>query len=241
MKKFKKIGFSKFLAVLFLIVVVILSLIYLGLSLFYLLPFGISFLKGTYITSNDLMPNYSTVFESIFTLINILTSLLVSFLLYKLTQQQSIDSYNKEIVGPATATYFKLKFCIIWALCKKMNAEKDNLINSENENIKNIFLNLKKPKINDIPDYLFKIIGVIEDKKIRNVLYVLTEDILNEKLEVLCFFGDSLVNDELELIEKDALIWEEISKNIIDDNFDNFGSEYRKLFENLYELTKMKN
>lgn len=245
MGKFKKIGFSKFLAVLFLIVVVILSLIYLGVSLFYLLPFGISFLRGTYITSNDLMPNYSTVFESIFTLINILTSLLVSFLLYKLTQKQSIDSYNKEIVGPATTLYFKIKFCVFWALCENIKSKKDSLINIENENIKNLFLNLEKPGINDIQECLFKVIGVIEDTEIRHMLFVLTEDIstkfiLSKNYNVFYFLKNNLVDDKFQLIEKDALVWEKVSREIIDDNFESFNPKWRKLFETLYKLTQIK-
>ncbi|MDV5105810.1 hypothetical protein R2R32_04680 [Clostridium perfringens] len=52
------------------------------------------------------MPNYSTVFESVFTLVGILTSLTVSLLLYRLTKKQIIDSYNREVRGPSIVCIF---------------------------------------------------------------------------------------------------------------------------------------
>ncbi|MDZ5044257.1 hypothetical protein GNF45_15665, partial [Clostridium perfringens] len=95
----KKIKFFKGLILAFLILISILSIIYLIISLSLLLPMGFQFLNNKYTAVSDLMPNYSTVFESVFTLVGILTSLTVSLLLYRLTKKQIIDSYNREVRG----------------------------------------------------------------------------------------------------------------------------------------------
>ncbi|WP_221372901.1 hypothetical protein [Clostridium perfringens] len=84
----KKIKFFKGLILAFLILIFILSIIYLIISLSLLLPMGFQFLNNKYIAVSDLMPNYSTVFESVFTLVGILTSLTVSLLLYRLTKNK---------------------------------------------------------------------------------------------------------------------------------------------------------
>ncbi|MGU8548613.1 hypothetical protein [Clostridium perfringens] len=244
MEKFKKIGLLKFLAVLFLIVVVILSLIYLGVSLFYLLPFGISFFRGTYITSNDLMPNYSTVFESIFTLINILTSLLVSFLLYKLTQKQSIDSYNKEIAGPSNLVYFKIKYYLIHCLIEELRNNSENII-SESFSTKNgikqsnsvIYRNLPQVNIDNLEDNIYKILGEIKDDKSVNKLLIVSEDIRRNAL--LSMLKPGLIDlSNHTVIETRGGEWGKIIYGLYYDDLDCLTNDHKKMMKDILELSK---
>lgn len=244
MKNLKKIGFSKFASVSILIVVVILSLIYLGISLFCLLPFGIRFLKGTYITSNDLMPNYSTVFESIFTLINILTSLLVSFLLYKLTQKQSIDSYNKEIVSPANLVYFKIKHYLIHCLIEELQNNRGRIISGEfsTENgIKQsdsvIYINFPQVNIDNLEENIYKILGEIKDYTSVKKILILAEDI--RRNAILGMLRPGLINSSNHtVIETSGAEWGKIIYGLYCDNLDCLNNAHKKMMNDILELSK---
>ena len=237
----KKIKFFKGLILAFLILISILSIIYLIISLSLLLPMGFQFLNNKYTAVSDLMPNYSTVFESVFTLVGILTSLTVSLLLYRLTKKQIIDSYNREVRGPSIAVYFKIKFYILNMLIEKMIKEKKFLKNKDFKDLKFIFNELPKVDTDDIDKYLFLVIGELKDRGVKNLIFGLIEDIKTNKNVLPYLLKENLIDKNNNLIEIDALVWENVVKSIYFDNYDSFTPLYKNMIENVYELSQRKN
>ncbi|EPB8144861.1 hypothetical protein ACRTAD_000926 [Clostridium perfringens] len=237
----------KKLILLFLISIAILSIIYLIIALANLVPMGIQFLTGKYRVTSDIMPNYSTVFESVFTLVGTLTSLIVSLLLYRLTEKQndlaekqSIDSYNREVMVPAIAVYFKIKFYILNMLIKRMIEEKEGLKNNDSKDLKFIFYELPKVDIKDIDKYLFLVMGEVNDRQIKNLIFGITEDIKANKNVLTYVLKEDLIDEYNNLIENNALVWENVVKSIYFDNYDSFTPLYKRMIENLYELSQKK-
>ncbi|EDT22473.1 hypothetical protein [Clostridium perfringens] len=246
MKIFLK-KFFKFIILLFLIFIAILSTIYLIIALKNLVPMGIQFLNNKYIATSDIMPNYSTVFESVFTLLGTLTSLIVSLLLYRLTEKQndlaekqSIDSYNREVMVPTIALYFKIKFYILNMLIKRMIEEKEGLKNNDSKDLKFIFNELPKIDTKDIDKYLFLVMGEVNDRQIKNLIFGITEDIKASKNVLGYILKEDLMNDENNLVEDNALVWENVVKEIYFDNYNSFTPLYKRMIENLYELSQKK-
>ncbi|AIY82407.1 hypothetical protein U729_2600 [Clostridium baratii str. Sullivan] len=243
MDKIKEKGSLKNLTVLILIGIILLSVIYLIIAFINLLPIGIQFLKGEYSVTTDIMPNYSTVFESIFTLVSILTSLLVSFLLYKLTKQQVKTEYNKEIVGPANLVYFKIKHHLIHCLVEILNNNSDRINTEEvtqtrtqNEIEFIIYSNFHQINTHNLEDNIYKILGEIEDEESVRKLLLINEEILRSNSTIRMLRPGLIVNNVVR--ETSGEFWANIIVSLYNNNFEYLNDNYKKMMNNILELSK---
>ncbi|EOU1903131.1 hypothetical protein GZ979_001377 [Clostridium perfringens] len=254
MNKIKEKGILKNLTVSILIGIILLSVIYLIIAFVNLIPIGMQFLKGEYSVTTDIMPNYSTVFESIFTLVSILTSLLVSFLLYKLTKQQVTTEYNKEIVGPANLVYFKIKHYLIYYLIEnlnnnyyRINTEEATQTRTRYEIESIIYRNFPEINTDNLEENIYKILGEIENEESVRKLLIINEDILGCNLRInedivrhnpiINMLRPGLMVNGI-AIETSGEVWANIIISLYNNNFDYLNDKHRNMMYDLLSLSK---
>ncbi len=254
LNKIKEKGILKNLTVSILIGIILLSVIYLIIAFVNLIPIGMQFLKGEYSVTTDIMPNYSTVFESIFTLVSILTSLLVSFLLYKLTKQQVTTEYNKEIVGPANLVYFKIKHYLIYYLIEnlnnnyyRINTEEATQTRTRYEIESIIYRNFPEINTDNLEENIYKILGEIENEESVRKLLIINEDILGCNLRInedivrhnpiISMLRPGLMVNGI-AIETSGEVWANIIISLYNNNFDYLNDKHRNMMYDLLSLSK---
>ena len=126
-------------------------------------------------------------------------------------------------------------------LIEKMIKEKKFLKNKDFKDLKFIFNELPKVDTEDIDKYLFLVIGELKDRGVKNLIFGLIEDIKTNKNVLPYLLKENLIDKNNNLIEIDALVWENVVKSIYFDNYDSFTPLYKNMIENVYELSQRKN
>ena len=88
---------------------------------------------------------------------------------------------------------------------------------------------------------LFNKVGELKDRGVKNLIFGLIEDIKTNKNVLPYLLKENLIDKNNNLIEIDALVWENVVKSIYFDNYDSFTPLYKNMIENVYELSQRKN
>lgn len=241
----KKIN-SDFILKGLVIIILCLSITYLVISLMNLIPFGIYFLQGQYYVDNAFFPNYSNVFNSIFTVVSIIVSGCFSWILYRINNEQKNNNYNINIASPAAAIYYIIKFyllsCLSDVLKNSKSALKDEEIKFKNGRIgktSEVF-NYECPRVNTekIQEYLFKMVGGIEETDLRHTLFVLVEDISSNR-NIVSILKKGLVDDNKNIVlETSGKRWVAIFYDIYDEKWDELDTTHKEIMKKLWEISQ---
>lgn len=225
---------------------------YLLCSIFMLIPYAIKFYNNQYIIEPNDLPNYSDIFNSIFVVLNIIVSSILSYMIYKLYKNQYNATYNKDVSGPSVLLYYTLKFNIMRSISHFLQ---ENIADLKEE--KYIMQKDKKPKCaiqyiketkcpkldytKEIKEQVPSVIGYIEDKHIQHRLFMIFQDLYSNNIDgrLVYVLSDKLIKD-YKLIEKSSNKWVYIISNIYKDNWEDLNSDYKELMEKLYELSETK-
>lgn len=246
--KSERSGNNSFLKKL-IVMVLLLSSIYLIIALINLIPFGINFLCGKYYVNDNLFPNYSNVFNSIFTIISIIISSCFSWMLYKINNEQKNNNYNLNIASPASAIYLIIKFNLLSDLIEILNLEENKSI-FKNEKYKDkngqvceasdIFSD-KWPRVNTekVEEYLFKIIGDIEDIDLKKVLFALVQDVSDGRNITLTMLETGLIDTKKNIIiETSGKKWLRIFYDIYGEGWNYLDNDYKIVMKRLQEMSR---
>ena len=233
------------IAIVFSSIVLIASIVYLCFAIIYLLPIGIEFINGNYVGTSTMMPNYSTVFQSIFTLVSIFTSLSVSLLLYKLNKQQNAVKYNKELVAPANLVYFKIKYYLIHHLIEELRRNRNRISNDQyrtqnglEESDSIIYENIAQVNVDTLENNIYKILCELNDDRSINKLLGLYED-MRRSNSIIYILKDELTNS-CNLVETRGYEWVKVLVGLHNNNFECLNEDYKKIMYRLLELSKRK-
>ena len=239
-----------------MIIILIIFGVYLCISIINLIPYAINFFNNNYIVETSDLPNYSDIFNSIFTVLNIIITSLFSYIIYNIYELQYNTEYNKDVAAPISLLYYVLKINILRSTSLYLNehlgelnnkmyiCKTNNTKNSALEYIKkNTFPPLKRTK--EFDDYLKYALGHIEHEK-RMKLFALCEDIKisyenhnDIKFNLTYVLSEKLVDNEI-LMEKDSCKWVYIINSMFNDDWLYLKEDYKLLMENLSNLSKSK-
>ena len=111
-----------------LITVVLLSLAtYCTISIVLMAPYLVGFINGKYLVQIQDLPTYRDVFNSLFIVLNIIVTTLLSYMIYRL----SVGQERRELRACANYVYYELKFQILVSFCELLNNSKGKLIPEE--------------------------------------------------------------------------------------------------------------
>lgn len=137
-------------------IIIFISVVYLCIAIFNISSYLNDFLYLQYTNKQDL-PEFSDVFNSIFSVVNILVTSYLSYLIYNLTKKANCDSYNLNV---ASASYIIIKTFERWVLNIYINSLEESDLKTFS-----IFNN------NELSNQVSKLIGFIENDEIRDGLY----------------------------------------------------------------------
>lgn len=235
----------------------IVSVIYVFISIKFLVPYGIKFLSSHYVIEPNDLPKYSDVFNSIFVILNIIMSTLVSYMIYRLNKNQDRYQYNKEVAGTCLLLLYTIKFNIMRSLSTFLINNIDELEDSyytisrdgEQVDSKDYILTSKCPKFSpeELKESIPSIIGHIEDEDIRIKFYTLFLDIymsykgprkdMDER--IVYTLSKDLIDNNI-LIEKDSGKWVYVINRIYEDEWTYLGDNYKKVMNMLSDMSKPK-
>ncbi|EPZ61792.1 hypothetical protein H477_5922 [[Clostridium] sordellii ATCC 9714] len=190
-------------------ILLLVSLIYIGICIYMMFPYLKIFFNNGYIIETSDLPNYSSIFESIFVVLTMISSTLLGYMTYKVARNQMIISqnqinldYNKNTVSPAILVYNHLKFKLFYDLSKllknNLNVLKDEKYKSPNgpvnakEFLNQYAFHLKLSQ--NINDYIPYIVSSFNDNKLTMYFIALIEDINNDK-PITYAFKDTYIDD----------------------------------------------
>lgn len=233
----------------------IFGIVYLAISIFILVPYGIKFINNHYVIEPNDLPNFSDVFNSIFTTLNIIMSALISYMIYRLSKSQDRDRYNKEIAGPSLLLLYGIKYNLLRSistfLIKNIDELEDSYyileVNNMKANSKDYIEHNKFPKFpqEDLKGNIPSIIGHLTGEKIKTKLYMLFLDINKaykspkEDIDDMLIYTlkEGLIKDN-KLIEKDSKKWVYILKGIQEDDWSYLADDYKKMMSQLSYISK---
>lgn len=250
-KKFDN-GFKIILALM-----AIVSVIYVMVAIRFLVPYGVKFFSNHYIIEPNDLPKYSDVFNSIFVILNIIMSTLVSYMIYRLNKNQDKYQYNKEVAGTCLLLFYTIKFNIMRSLSSFLIKHIDTLEDSEytrssdgkQADSKEYILTTKCPKFSpeELKEAIPSIIGHIEDEDIRIKFYTLFLDIymsykgpskdVDER--ILHTLREDLILNDI-LIEKDSQKWVYVIDSIYKEEWTYLSDDYKKIMNMLSDMSKPK-
>lgn len=206
--------------------IIIIGVIYLVVSTAFLLPYLFKFFYGEYKVEVNDLPNYSDIFNSIFSVISILATSYLSYLIYRLTKKQNHDSYNLNIASPAYIILKSFEIHIVNSLMEDYNkyeTDSNKLTPFRYINGEELFSNVSK------------IIGCISEDELKDRLYnlyfIIDKDsdfnyILDEKFII----KSKITKQDLEKLLSEIVGNHEYS--YISNN------EHRSTLKELYKLSK---
>lgn len=238
--KNRKISLEPFIKVMILIILA-LSIMYCIISFVNIIPFGIKFIRGEYL-ADSLYPNYSSVYSSVFTLINIVITGCLSWLVYKINNEQKNNNYNINIVSPANGIYYIIKFYLLECVYNYLNNTKGIWVDEEYKNTDGEIVKASEviskscPNVNSdkIEEYLFKIIGNIEEPRIRHNLFAIVQDIIRKKN--ILYTLEAKFTTEIS-----GKAWANLIFDISEEKWTCLNFESTEIMEELLELSKHKN
>ncbi|WP_195940920.1 hypothetical protein [Romboutsia sp. 1001713B170131_170501_G6] len=233
----------------------ILSIVYLGISVGMLIPAGIKLLNNYYIIESNDLPNFSDVFNSIFTTLNIIITTVVSYMIYRLNKSQDIDRYNKEIAGPSLLLLYSIKYNIMRSISIFLINNIDELeesyytrkVDNKKVNSKQYIKTTTFPKFpqEELKENIPSIIGHVTDEKIKTKLYMLFLDINKRYKSSNKDIGDILIYTlkedlikEGHLIEKDSKKWVYIISGMQNNDWSCLKDDYREIMNQLSNISK---
>lgn len=224
----------------------IVSIIYLLISLTNIVPFGIEFIKGEYSAVSNVYPNYVNVFNSIFTVINILVTSSFSYLLYSTNREQKNNNYNKDIASKSTAVYYQLKFILLNSysdiLIKNKAIIHDGFYNSKvgKKKCSDILFD-KMPEVysEDLEQNIFSIIGFIRERDTRKNLFYLINDIKANK-NISYVLKEEIIGEQSKLMQVEGEKLVQVFYDIFNDKYDFLDDSYHNLMLELQKLSEYK-
>ncbi|MDU7904638.1 MAG: hypothetical protein E7J25_00850 [Paeniclostridium sordellii] len=238
--------------------ILIICVAYLAISLVYLVPYASNFFKNHYIIEPGDLPNFSDIFNSLFTVLNIIISSVLSYMVYKLYKDQYNAAYNKDIASSSILLYYTLKLNIMRSTSYFLNQnikdlEEEYFIKKGSDIPQNSIYYIKTsqcPTLNyteTLKDHIPSVIGYIDDESIRTKLFYICEDLSSEykksndvEDKLIYVLSSDLVQNS-KLVEKSGDKWANVIENMYSDNWINLNENYKKLMNKLLELSKTKN
>jgi len=227
--------FKKNIAKILIGSIILLCSIYLVISIFILLPYFKNFIEGKYILDVNDLPNFSDVFNSIFSVISILVTSYLSYLIYELTKKENDDLHNYNISSSASIFLRSFETCVINGLIDKYNDCR------EGSSKLNTIVTVDQK---DVFDHMSKIIGYIEDEDLKDGLYNLYFIMIAGKA-ILSIIDKNIIvksdnpTDSINLYETLQNI--KNPKNVESEKYFYVSSDkHKKAIDKLYELSKFK-
>ncbi|WP_394887513.1 hypothetical protein [Clostridium butyricum] len=238
-------------------IILIICILYLGISILSLFPYTLNLFKEIYIIEPNDLPKYSDVFNSIFTVLNIIISSILSYMVYNLYKTQYNATYNKDIASSSIIIYYTLKYNIlnniVYLLEKNLNYLIDEEYIRERDKIPansiEFIQNLKSPSLsytNNIQTYVPNVIGYIRNTHTKNILFTICEDLMktyslykNKNTTLVYMLPDNLINNNI-LIKTSSKEWVYILNRICNDQWSDLSNDYKELMETLLKLSKTK-
>lgn len=162
-------------------IILCLGILYLFIAIWNISPYLKNFIFFQFTDKQDL-PSFSDLFNSIFSVINILVTSYLSYLIYRLTKKQGYDLYNSNIASSASIFLRSFESCITNAIIYEYNKTREEVDKFKPITIlddKEIFIHMSK------------VIGYLENDDIKDGLYNLYF-IMRSDTSIL-----SLINKEL--------------------------------------------
>lgn len=201
--------------------------IYLIISISLLAPYLKKFLEGNYAIDLNDLPNFSDLFNSIFSVINILITSFLSYLIYNLTKKANCDSHNLNV---ASSSYIIIKTFERWVL--------NTYIKSLDSDLKTFYIFDN----NEVSNQISKLIGFIQHDEIRDGLYNLCTFIYHaetkQSLDSILDYNLLIKNENLNTMSaiKDILEKFNESRNIHQFNYVK-DEKIRLALNELYKLS----
>lgn len=233
--------------------ILIISFIYVLIGVILLFPYFKVFLKDGYIISPSDLPNYSSLFDSIFSVIAIMSSAILGIMVYRVTENQVNIQYNSEIAGSSEIIYTSIKFKLLHDLANFFEENKEGFkdeeyvtVSFEKKNSIESLLNNDMGKLSIVePNFeiLQKVISNISDEKEKIHLIAMLED-MNRDKTLLYIFMDHIIclddKNKVSLFEENALEWVRIRSYIFSDDIENLKRyidfPYYQILETLNKL-----
>lgn len=255
LKFFKKIRDLKYSFALG--IVMFISLIYICICTYMMLPYLKIFLNNGYIIETNDLPNFSSVFESLFVVLAMISSTLLGYMTYKVSKNQMLISqnqvnsdYNKNISSPSIIVYTHLKIKLIYDLDKiikkHMHILKDEEYESKSGTL-NAIETLKEEMVDvklsqDINSYVPCILSLFKEDRLVLYFITLIED-LNSENKITYIFKNEYIENSI-LKETSSKLWVEIRYAILFDRIDKLEpyliDTYYNIFKKIKELSKPK-
>lgn len=190
--------------------IVFISFIYIIVGVIFLLPYLKIFLNGGYLIQTEDLPNYSNLFDSIFSVVGILSSSILGVLVYKITKTQAKISqnqmniqYNNEISGSAEIIYTAIKYKILNDLSNFFKQNKDAFesqkymsVSLREEDAKEVLANTSIGNLSIIEnkfETLQRVISNMNNKREKTHLIAMLED-MNRDNTVLYIFMKHIIH-----------------------------------------------
>lgn len=208
--------------------------LYLCIALFNISSYLMNFIHLQYTNTQDL-PSFSDVFNSVFSVINILVTSCLSYLIYKLTKKQGYDLHNYNIASSASIFLRSFESCITNAIIHEYNKYR-----KESLKLKPVVTLDDK----EIFIHMSKVIGYLEDDRVKDGLYNLYF-IMRSDASILSLINKDLL-DKSEEIMTDQDLYSSLEKTVHSDKnqdkkFFYVESElHRNALNELYNLSKFK-
>lgn len=256
LKFFKKISDLKYPFALG--VVMFISLIYICICTYMMLPYLKIFLNNGYIIETNDLPNFSSVFESLFVVLAMISSTLLGYMTYKVSRNQMLISqnqvnsdYNKNISSPAIIVYTHLKIKLLYDLDdiikEHIHILKDEEYVSKGETLSAIEVLKEKMVENvklsqDINDYVPYILSLFNEDRLVLHFIALIED-FNSKKQITYIFNNNYIQNSI-LKETSSILWVEIKDAILFDKVDKLKpyltDHHYKILKKIKESSKPK-
>lgn len=238
-------------------IVMFISLIYIFICIYMLFPYLKIFLNNGYTIETNDLPNFSSVFESLFVVLAMISSTLLGYMTYKVSQNQMLISqnqvnseYNKNISSPARIVYTHLKLKLFYDLSdiikEHIHILDDEEYESESgtlnaiENLKEELMHVKLSQ--DINNYVPFILSLFNEDRLALYFIALIED-LNTDKKITYVFSNKYIENSI-LKETSSKVWVEIKYSILFDDVDKLKpyltNHHYKIFKKIKESSKPK-
>lgn len=215
-------------------VIFCLCILYLFIVIWNISPYIKNFILFDYTDKQDL-PSFSDLFNSIFSVINILVTSYLSYLIYRLTKKQGYDLYNSNIANSASIFLRSFESCIINAIIYDYNKTRE-----EADELKPVTILDDK----EIFIHMSNIIGYLKNDEVKDGLYNLYF-IMRSNASILSLINKELiVKVEEKMTERDLYDFLEktvySSNNKVQKYFYVESELHKNALIELYNLSKFK-
>lgn len=233
-------------------VVMLISLIYIFICIYMMFPYLKTFLNNGYIIETNDLPNFSSVFESLFVVLAMISSTLLGYMTYKVSKNQMLISknqvdyeYNKSVSSPSIIVYNHLKLKLFYDLTKLIKTNISILQDEEYTSVDgptNAIEILKKEELSfklsqNINEYVPYILTLFNDDRLVMYFLALIEDI-NQENDITYVFNDKYVNRS-KLKETSSAFWVKTKYTILFGNIDKLKpcltEHHYKIFKKIQE------